>query len=139
MSDQPQSKTPLTDAFVAALALEPTKKSLFHDQNKLGDFARSLELKLNEEKKEAAECRGYLYGCDEHKLWQGASCIGCLEAGLAEAKKEAHRLNLELVNRAGIIGLLSGALQGCQFQVEPELQKRIQAVLDEAAAKGGGK
>lgn len=29
--------------------------------------------------KECVEYRGYLYGCDKHRLWQGMSCIGCIE------------------------------------------------------------
>lgn len=30
--------------------------------------------------KECSGYRGLLYGCDNHRLWNGLSCIGCIEA-----------------------------------------------------------
>lgn len=41
---------------------------------------------------EAQQYRGLLYGCDKHKLWQGLSCIGCIEAERDQLRKVCDEL-----------------------------------------------
>lgn len=129
MNPQPnQSETPRTDAEEIILNDDP-----HWPNSKMGgtrvvksDFARQLERELTASKSEVSKYRGLLYGCDEHRLWNGLSCIGCIEserdtfkAQLEEAQrllgsqkdqleeaKKLENLLLELIGNAthGLVG-----------------------------------
>lgn len=64
-------------------------------------LAREIQLLLNSERekwkrekeqetKMVAHYRGLLYGCSTHGLWEGLSCIGCIEQERDEARREVE-------------------------------------------------
>lgn len=52
----------------------------------------SLKNQLSGLIEEATNYRGYLYGCNKHRLWQGMSCIGCIEKDRDSLREQNGRL-----------------------------------------------
>lgn len=57
------------------------------------ECARKLERERDEARKKTQEYRGLLYGCDNHGLWDGLSCIGCVEAERDQLRKVVDELH----------------------------------------------
>lgn len=56
------------------------------------ECARKLERERDTWRKEAQEYRSLLYGCSNHGLWNGLSCIGCVEAERDQLRKVVDEL-----------------------------------------------
>jgi len=96
-----------------------------------------LELRLREAESKAAHYRGWLYGCDKHKLWNGTACIGCIEDERDAQKQRADewekvatglydsiRIAAELLNDEGDVALSESLIKSGHLEQFTNLKQK---------------
>ena len=117
---------------------------------------QQLERERDEARKEARNYRDHLYGCHEHRLWQGDSCIGCVELERDQLRKRVEELELQLavIGEIAVMDWDDATLGKVEavvpykdqqkykdklrllFQTIPDENKQLRKVADELAEAG---